>query len=192
MTVSILVVDVCITDLVIQKLCCTHTAVENLVGCCDRYCHKCGTVLLLHNWKTEFRSSQVWPPLVLKCNSFLQWLRFLFPIWCFCFHQHFQFSGALPLDFFLLYLIVPRLYKDWEEFSVGVAFFCFCGVFLKVLLKHEMLIKCSVLYYGYLKKPVILFKYSKDITWLRKSSQLGSTTFCQSKVLNWVMLKVGI
>lgn len=134
MTVSVLV-DVC-TSVGIEKLFCTHTAVENLVGCCDRHYHKCGTVLLLHTWKTEFRSSQVWPLLVLKCNSFLQWLHFLFPIWCFCFHQLFQFSGAFPLDFFLLYLTVPRFYKNWEEFSVGVAGFCFCGVFLKVLLKH--------------------------------------------------------
>lgn len=54
-----------------------------------------------------------------------------------------------------------------------------------------MLIKCCVLYYGYLKL-VMLFKYRGNITWLMKSSQLGSTTFCQNKVLNGVMLKLRI
>lgn len=37
----------------------SHTAVENLVGCHDKYCHKCGAMPLLHNWKTELRHSQV-------------------------------------------------------------------------------------------------------------------------------------
>lgn len=59
MTVSVLVVNECTTNLVIEKLFCAHTAVENLVGCRNRYDHKCGTVPLLHNWKTEFRHSQV-------------------------------------------------------------------------------------------------------------------------------------
>lgn len=76
------------------------------------------------------------------------------------------------------------------ECSVGVVFFWFCGVFLKALLKFEMLIKCCMLYYGYLKL-VILFKYRGDITWLMEV-QLGSTIFCQSKVSNGVMLKLSI
>lgn len=42
MTVSILVVDVCTTNLVVEKLFCIHTAVENLVGCRDRYYYKGG------------------------------------------------------------------------------------------------------------------------------------------------------
>lgn len=79
------------------------------------------------------------------------------------------------------------------ECSVGVvAFFLFGGVFLKVLLKFDMLIKCFILCYGYLKKLVILFKYRGNVTWLMKSSQLGCTTRCQSKVLNGVMFKLCI
>lgn len=60
-TVSlVVVVDMYITDPLMDKcILYLHAAVENLVSCHDKYYHKCGTMPLLHNWKTELRLSQV-------------------------------------------------------------------------------------------------------------------------------------